>query len=430
MIIEFKVKNFRSIGSEQTLSLVATKADKTLPSYLIDPHLRGMAGIKILKGAALYGANASGKSNILLAMQFLKSFILRSATKIDLGDETGVEPFKLDEASRLQPTEFELAFVVDGVRYIFRLILNARHVLEESLIAYTKGSPQEWYRRVWNFEEEKYSWSHSSSFKRDKSLEKKTRENALLLSVAAQFNHPQLSPLFTWFKKKLRHISLGVDGGLSQRFSIQQFHEGSSEDRMRMMNLLRSADLSVVDAQTYEEDWALPEGVKDNLTPSRIQELENRNKGKKEYRVALKHAIEGREPVTLDFFDEESAGTQRFFSLVGPWIDILENGYTVFVDEIETSLHPLLVKELLKMFFSESLNSKGAQIIFTTHNSILLDTSFIRRDQIWFTEKSPRGETHLYPLTDYQPRKGEALAKGYLAGRYGGIPFIPEGLRL
>ena len=111
-------------------------------------------------------------------------------------------------------------------------------------------------------------------------------------------------------------------------------------------------------------------------------------------------------------------------------MDILDHGYTVFIDEIETSLHPILVKELITLLFCDKNNPKGAQVVFTTHNPFLLDGNLIRRDQIWFTEKAPSGATQLYPLTDYKPRKGEALAKGYIAGRYGAIPFIPEGLKL
>ena len=146
--------------------------------------------------------------------------------------------------------------------------------------------------------------------------------------------------------------------------------------------------------------------------------------------VKLSHAGGGDAPVPLDFLREESAGTQRFFALIGPWLDILDHGYTVFVDEIETSIHPILVKELLKLLFCDKNNRKGSQIVFTTHNPVLLDSTLMRRDQVWFTEKSPEGATHLYPLTDFSPRKGEALAKGYLAGRDGAIPFLTEGLRL
>ena len=124
----------------------------------------------------------------------------------------------------------------------------------------------------------------------------------------------------------------------------------------------------------------------------------------------------------------ESAGTQRFFSLAGPWLDILSKGSTVCIDELETSMHPLMVRELLRLFFSANENPKGAQILFTTHNPLLLDATLLRRDQVWFTDKEENGETHLYPLTDYSPRKGESLVRGYLSGRYGAVPFVPTGL--
>ena len=168
------------------------------------------------------------------------------------------------------------------------------------------------------------------------------------------------------------------------------------------------------------------------MPPSLLARLEKDGpiKPGKSVEINLTHKADGMEPVALDFDDEESAGTRRFFSLIGPWTDILDNGHTVFVDEIETSLHPVLVKELLKLLLCSKNNPKGAQVVFTTHNPVLLDGALMRRDQIWFTEKSPAGATHLYPLTDYQPRKDEALAKGYLAGRYGAIPFMPEGLKL
>jgi AAA15 family ATPase/GTPase len=199
----------------------------------------------------------------------------------------------------------------------------------------------------------------------------------------------------------------------------------------RILNLLRSADIGVADAQVKETEISIEE-LRQNVPPSVLARLEKDGltKSQKLVEISLTHKADGIDPVALDFEEEESAGTRRFFSLVGPWTDILDNGYTVFVDEIETSLHPILVKELLKLLLCSKNNPKGAQVVFTTHNPVLLDGALMRRDQIWFTEKSPAGATHLYPLTDYQPRKDEALAKGYLAGRYGAIPFMPEGLKL
>ena len=187
--------------------------------------------------------------------------------------------------------------------------------------------------------------------------------------------------------------------------------------------------MGIADVKVQKMEISVDEIRKRYLTPQQLSLIEttgNIEPGTT-MDITLVHKTEG-VVAELDFAKEESAGTRRFFALVGPWIDILENGYTVFVDEMETSLHPILVKELLKLLFNN--NPKGAQVIFTTHNPILLDTTLMRRDQIWFTEKSPSGATHLYPLTDYSPRKDEALAKGYLAGRYGAIPFLPEGFKL
>jgi AAA15 family ATPase/GTPase len=127
-------------------------------------------------------------------------------------------------------------------------------------------------------------------------------------------------------------------------------------------------------------------------------------------------------------WNEESSGTQKFFALTGPWLDILENGYFASLDEIESSIHPSMVSALLKLFFARTSNQTGAQLLFTTHNPLLLDTDVIRRDQVWFADKDDEGATHLYPLTDYKPRNTESLVRGYMAGRYGAVPFIPNGL--
>jgi AAA15 family ATPase/GTPase len=158
-----------------------------------------------------------------------------------------------------------------------------------------------------------------------------------------------------------------------------------------------------------------PDGAPDNVENA------------KRPRIELSHASPDGKSVPL-LWEAESAGTHRLFELAGPWLDILENGYTVCIDEIETSMHPLMVMALLRLLFDEKTNPKGAQVIFTTHNPLLLDSTLLRRDQVWFADKDDHGEAHLYPLTDYAPRKGESLVRGYLAGRYGAVPFIPQGL--
>lgn len=430
MLIEFKCSNFRSIREEQVFSLVAKKTDKNLSPCIIERELPGLSGVKYLKGAAIYGANASGKTNILEAIRYLWGFVVYSATTTHPGDKTGAEPFKLDSESISKPSKFEITFVAEGVRYLFGFSVTPDRVIDEYLVAYPKGVAQRWYQRTFDENEKKYEWSRpSTAFTQDKSLQEKTRENSLFLSVGPQFNHPDLTIVYNWFKTNLRFINLGIEWGLTPTFTARQFT--NDQYYSKLLNLLRSADIGVSSAKIQEKEMT-EEEIK-RLYPSSVltdKEKANQLRTRKRIEINLIHKAEGIEPVVFDFDNEESAGTRRFFALIGPWMDILDHGYTVFIDEIETSLHPMLVKELLKLLLCNKNNPKGAQIVFTTHNPILLDGSLVRRDQVWFTEKAPSGATHLYPLTDYQPRSGEALAKGYIAGRYGAIPFIPDGLKL
>lgn len=426
MLIEFKVANFRSIREEQTLSLVASRADKDLESSLINTELPGMANTKYLRGAAIYGHNASGKTNILLAFEFLTDFVKNSAVRLKPGDPTGTESFKLDLESNGSPSRFETTFVAEGVRYLFGLSLTPVQVIEEYLVAYPNGLPQKWYRRSYNAQTQAYEWDKPSQyFHADESLREKTRNNSLFLSVGPQFNNAQLSVVYRWFRSHIRLLRLSGDYALQPSFTAQMLRDG--KESKGILNLLRSADIAIVDASVEEHENDIGP-LKEMFTPKGIAELLKTNE--KVLETKLLHSTGNNPPVPLNYAKEESAGTRRLFALAGPWMDILDNGYLVFIDEIETSLHPLLVKELVKMIQNPEVNTNGAQIVFTTHSPTLLDTELLRRDQIWFTEKDDNGATKLYPLSDYQPRKGEAIAKGYLAGRYGAVPFIPEGLQL
>jgi len=399
MLIEFRVANYRSIREEQTLSLVASGADKELPGNCIEEGLIGMKGMSFLRGAAIYGHNASGKSNVFMAIQFLLDFINNSAMGLKPGDPTGVEPFKLDVDSISKPSKFEITFVADKVRYLFGVSLTRERIVEEYLVAYPKGFPQNWYRRYYIPESGSYAWDKPSpSFKADDDLKAKVRENTLFLSVGPLFNDPQLTPVYNWFKSSIRLLKLNGEAGLNPNFTAQWLQQGKDADKI--VSLMKNADLAIVDAKVQEQDVDFSV-----------------------LKVSLYHEAKQAQPVELNFAHEESAGTRRLFALAGPWMDILEHGYFVLIDEIETSLHPILVKELVRMMMNPVINTKGAQIVFTTHSPSLLDTNVLRRDQIWFTEKDSSGATTLYPLTDFQPRKGEAVAKGYLAGRYGAVPF-------
>lgn len=442
MLIELKITNFRSFRDEQTFSLVASNiadanpvaasTDKALRACLIDRKVPGLPGVRVLKGAAIYGANASGKTNFIKAMRFITWFVHCSANHHQASDPTGAEPFKLDRASASKPSAFEITFVAENTRFVFGFSVMPTRVIDEYLVAYPKGVPQRWYHRTYNAKKNAYEWAiPSRAFKRDKRLEDEIEESALFLSVGHKFQHAQIAQAFHWFKKSVRFINVGPKDELLPEFTTRLIDEPLHHAKNLIVKLLSAADVGVVDVQLHDIELSIEE-LKQQALSALLGILDKPAAVMPESSVGinLTHKADGTEPVALHFKKEESAGTQRFFNLIGAWLDILDKGHTVFIDEIETSLQPVLVKELLKLLLSSTHNPNGAQVVFTTINPLLLDGSLLRRDQVWFTEKSTEGATHLYPLTDYQPRKGKALAKGYLVGRYGAIPYMPEALML
>ena len=424
MIIDFSVKNFRSFQAEQRLSFVASNYDKDLPGNVIELALPGLEGVKLLKALAIYGANAAGKSNVLKAMMFLDYFVESSATGLDEGDPTGVEPFVLCPECPKQPSEFGLRFVVEGIRYHFALVVDRERVLYESLSAFPEGVERVWYERSWNEETATYDWSphRPTGFKRDPAIVGYTRQNALFLSTAAKWNNAQLAPVYRWFKQRLQFLRLNADfPSLGPDFTGAYMLKGPNE-RNQVVQLLRHGDFGILSAESRAHDIRredIPADIPDKMAAELLK--------KKRLEVVLGHrGAEGQEfPLA---WGEESSGTQKLFSLAGPWLEILKHGHVAGIDEIESSMHPAMVVALLRLILDPEQNPKNAQIVFTTHNPLLLDPTLLRRDQVWFADKDDEGATHLYPLSDYKPRKGESLVRGYLAGRYGAVPFIPNGL--
>ena len=439
MLIEFKVANYRSIRDEQSLSLVASNYSDELQQNLIDMPLPGLSGTRLLKTAAIYGANASGKSNIISALRFAIGFVRNSATGKKPDSETGIQPFKLDPACEKLPTKFEIQAVVDGTRMLYGLELTRQRVTSEYLVAYPKGRAQIWFERDWDEKGKKYKWSKSSEhFHHDDALRSKVRENASFLSIAAQFNHKQSRSIWDWFQNTFHFVD--------EKEETSRIAELLANEKWRLLavHALAKADLGISDAKVIKRkpdsqtepkllefrehfDRALAvlmEGIGE--TTSFSKDMEERARfGDPQLIHRGKEGFD----ISMDFHFEESDGTRRFLAILGECFRDAEKGRVMIVDELEASLHPLLVREIISLFASfEFSGTRCAQLLFTTHNPLLLDQSLLRRDQIWFTEKDDEGATRLYPLTDFKPRKDEALVKGYLAGRYGGVPFIPEGL--
>jgi AAA15 family ATPase/GTPase len=426
MIIQFSVSNYRCFRGLQTLNLTAS-GDKDLTENCIDTALPGLTGKRWLKGVGIYGANASGKSTVLDALSALKRLVLSSAKVTDAKEPVQhIEPFGLCPDGPTPPTAFGLVFVADGVRYEYRVAATQERIWHESLRAFLSAREQLWYSRDWDPEASAYAWTpeRPTGFRRDTQLEGYTLRNMLFLSKAVANNREELEPVYGWFKEQLRFLDLGAHRRVPHNFTLQQVKE-DAEHAGRIVELLRHADIGVNGAGVVENPP--DEEILEKYINSAPEDARERLRRRKWLTPELTHKGVSSSDIPLPW-NAESAGTQRLFALAGPWLDILSKGLVVCVDELETSMHPLMARELLRLFMCPEANTKGAQLIFTTHNPLLLDTTLIRRDQIWFTDKDDKGASHLYPLTDYSPRKGESLVRGYLSGRYGAVPFIPTGL--
>jgi len=428
MLLQFSVSNFRAFRDLQTLNLAASNYDKALPENCITPELPGLKNRRWVKGAAIYGANASGKSTLIEALKALVDFVRESAKTTDpLTPIPQVEPFALDPAAASEPTAFAVTFVNDGVRYEYRVAATRQRIYHESVRAFPLGKEQLWFVREWSEELKTHTFGPENSkvFARDKAMERRTLPNMLYLSKAIAENRQELEPVFRWIIQQIKFLDLSTKSALGRSFTMQELETKDSILREEILKLLRHADIGITGARVVNRPSSDP--VMKKIFGEMPGEIRGKLLEEKWLQPELSHRSPSGQSLPLPW-RSESAGTQRLFALVGPWLDILRSGYTVCVDEIETSMHPLMVRELLRLFFSDKENSGRAQILFTTHNPLLLDPTLVRRDQVWFTDKDDEGRAHLYPLTDYQPRLGESLVRGYLAGRYGAVPFVPEGL--
>ncbi len=414
MLVEFRVKNFRSIGSEQCLSLIAGKDSAHAETHLIGSVTRSLPNV--LKSAVIYGANASGKSNLVNALQFMQLVVATSATQMREGQTFNFQPFKLDAESSKEPSEFEITFIEKGIRYQYGFRLSSDRIVEEWLLAYKTSQPQMWFNRAFNPETGKDDYKFGSHLTGQRRLwQETTRSNALFLSKAVDLNSELLRPIFLWIVQKLRIIGAGHQP--IHDFSIN--HARTEIGRCELMKFLNAADLSIADV-TLENRKVKELGFKleDGQPPVHMVQ---------EFDALMPMFLHKSEKGSATFeLPDESTGTQRLFAFAGPIIEVLKSGSILVVDELDGSLHTHMVRFLIDFFHSSEINKTGAQLIFTTHDTSLLDTDIFRRDQIWFMEKDQSQSTRLYPLTDFSPRKNEALERGYLMGRYGALPFFSE----
>lgn len=417
MLIEFTVGNFRSFKDPVTLSMVAGKIKSRNPEVDINNTFTPQENLTLLTSAPVYGANASGKSNLIRAFAFMKEFILSSSKESQAGDPIPVDPFRLSAITETKPSFFEVVFLLNGIQYRYGFEASKEHVATEWLFSVPSTKEANLFVR------DEDGIKVTQKFKEGKGLEEKTRSNALFLSVASQFNGSISQEIISWFKRI--GIVSGLDDTAYRNFTVSRFADGKL--RAEITDLVRELDLGINDI--YHENVDKSKIVMPGDMPEEIKNLimKNMDGGITAIRTIHKKWDSEKKSDTATFdMGDESEGTQKIFFLAGPVLDTLSNGKILLVDEMEARLHPLMTRAIVGLFNSLKTNPNHAQIIFTTHDTNLLSNKVFRRDQIWFIEKDRQGCSHLYSLSDLKVRNDASFESDYIEGRYGSIPYIGD----
>jgi uncharacterized protein len=433
MLRSFRVANHKSIRDEQELLLIPAY-DKSRPAVPV---------------AGIYGANASGKSNLLDALRFMQHAVLRSYTRWEA--EAGVPrtPFRLDVRSSAEPSWYVIDLILDDIQYVYGFSITDERVVDEWLHSY----PRKHKRVIFERTEDSVEFGSTVPERRARSelLSSFTRDNSLLLSAAVQAKQEEVLPVYRWFREGLgfvddRRFGRSLAPSLSDRVAkaVERFPH--------FIDLLRTADLGIAElhiVETADPPTATARSRADRLA-SEIAELEwdiSRDPDEENSALVNRIAIlkreadylrsprrsremlflHGEEAVALGI-DEQSDGTIAWMTILMEALDALALGSAVMIDEIDASLHPRLTARLIELFRNDAANPRHAQLIFTTHDATLLGTSFGReilaRDEVWFVEKDSKGATTLFPLSDFHPRKDENTERRYLGGSYGAVPAV------
>lgn len=412
MLLAFRAENIYSFHDEVDFSLEAT-AEEGVPWHREDGR-----PLRVLPAAGVFGANASGKTNLLKALHDLRNLVLFSFRSEGIRRHG----FRLDPEAAEQPTRYEVDLVLNGVRHEYGVILDDRRVLHEWAYRYPHG------RAALLFERKHGEQVDIPAGKRaiGQAIERVVRPDALFLSAAAAGEHPDLLPLHNWFGRNLKL----VDASSRQArwtYTAQLLREEIT--REQVLALLRAGDLGIADVRTRPLDpevlgrvnramliWG---GYRDGGGGFPQIDLD-------ELGLTLTHrGVRG----DADFdVSEESLGTLVWLGMVGPVFEALELGAVLLVDDLGSSLHPVLAERIIGLFQDPEANPRDAQLIFSSHApSLMGDTArqgALGRDQIWFTEKLADGRSRLYPLSDLSPHEEEVIGKQYLSGRYGATPIV------
>ncbi|MFI3190118.1 abortive phage infection protein [Crenothrix sp. D3] len=421
MIVDFTVSNFRSIKDEQTFSLYVQIAGSHLPENISYP---ASDKIGVLKSAGLYGANASGKSNLLLAFNALQYIVVRSGD-LKEGESIIHEPYLLAEDSKLLPTRFEVEFFVPSeenvqtkaVRYRYCVAFTAREIVEESLVFYPSGQEAKIFNR--GVEDTWQTIPFGSLYKGGKKRLPFFANNAYLSKAGDSADTPKMiRDVYNYFRKNLLHL------GVNQRVSKLNWLE-DIELVKKVAKLLTLVDTGILNISVQERTDADVDADMTTLPDDIPDDIKLRFLNDRKYKPLFLHSTEtgNSEP-----FDEkkESAGTRKLFHLAPLIFETLLEGGVLIMDELDNNMHPFMAELIIKLFSDTRINKGNAQLIFSTHNINLMSAELLRRDQIWFTEKQ-QGVTKFYSLDDFDKNKIKPQSpfnQWYAEGRFGAVPVI------
>ena len=424
VLVEFRAQNVRSFRNEVRLSMESTAMSERGNVREV-PWREGGTLLSVLPAAGIFGANASGKTNLLRVMVDMRAHVLHSFKHGSPGGGMNRRPFLLDESSRSAPSRYEIDLVLHGVLHRYGFALDDERVIEEWAYRYPNG------RAVLLFDRDGNKVTLGAAERaKGRAAIGILRPNALFLSTAAHIDHPVLLPFYRWFVDSLLLADADSRPG-RMAFTAAMLDDARHGDAV--LRLMRAADLGITAARMVELDPVMQErvrrvarilsGEEDAPMPGDFFEFEPFG--------GMRFSRRGRDgEVELDH-SEESRGTLVWFALLGPILRALSAGSMLLVDELDSSLHPTLVEAVLDLFQDPESNPRHAQIIFNSHDVTVMGDStsprLLGRDQIWFTEKSNDGSTRLYPLTDFDPRKQESVGKRFLEGHYGARPILSHG---
>ena len=421
MLVSFALTNYACYRDRQEFSAEAVaRAEGT---WAFDTGVRRFP--RLNRVSAIYGPNGSGKSRFVHGLAFATRFVVGSSKESQAGDEIPYSPFLFDTETRTRPTTFEISFIEGETAYEYGFAIDRRRVHAEWLLAWPPGGRmRHLLERTYDPKAEQEQWTFGPSVRGPKDLwRSSTRPNTLLVSAAAQLNSEPFRPVVDWCQR----LNVLTAGDIPPNYTIAKITENEGL-KTRILTLLRDADIPVTDVTVREERHLLEE-FRPVIPPAVAERLPDDGSTTLDVvDVSMGHGDPQDETSQFLKLVEESDGTQRLFSLSGPWLDVMDSDRVVMIDELDRSLHPLLVASLIRRINSESDSGreKRAQLIATLHDVTLLN-DVLDRGQIWLTDKDRHSEaTLLKPLSDFRPRPKEALMRGYLGGRYGGVPVIIE----